>query len=325
MVSGNEGVITRGCEVFVPSYHLQVPWHENLPVSAPDNTRVLSSALWLNVVYAGSFFSFVPDQLVRLAVWLSHRRDRIPLLLPSDAGRLKGFMYDWLSLFGTFEVVPYDLQPESGHGLSAPRFFVQDLHVVDWDAPDGVETRSDTFLLPPRWALQQLRRLAFSSVLGTNFEDLDGSGLANAVARTRVLVWIQRTSASARRIVNEDSMLTALQQVLDRQEGETWTIKIFSDFPSPPTAQESVRTFHSADIVVGVHGSGQANQLFCRQGVGVIDLNLPEPHSQYTAHNSYALDFQYRLVVLRGGLHQADVVSVPVDEVLLALKSLLPI
>eukprot|EP00438_Fugacium_kawagutii_P015459 Skav202289 [mRNA] locus=scaffold3364:45557:48546:+ [translate_table: standard] len=53
--------------------------------------------------------------------------------------------------------------------------------------------------------------------------------------------------------------------------GKGWQLKIFSDVP-PPTARDALQ----------LHGSGQANV-------------VPEPHSQYTAHNSFALGFKYRL------------------------------
>lgn len=140
----------------------------------------------------------------------------------------------------------------------------------------------------------------------------------------RILLWIQRSTASTRRVANEKALLDALAQVLRRVPGPPWSIGTFSDVPPAPSAAEAVRLFHSADVVVGAHGSGQANQVFCRAGTGIIDINMPEPHSQYSAHNSYALKLRYRLVMMRGvALHQTVNITVPVDDVVDALRSLL--
>ncbi|CAJ1436194.1 unnamed protein product [Effrenium voratum] len=311
MISGNEGVITKGCQILVPYYDKQVPWHENLPHRAtPEGVLWLPVALWLLVMFPANFFSFLVDELARLAVWLTVSKQRIPLLVPADRGTLKSFMYDWFTLLGGFEVIPYDVRPHfmGAARVAEPRFLVRELHIVDWfDAPSA-SRREDVFLLPPRWALQQLRQLAVGQ-----------AGLATPGEGAKRLLWIQRKTATTRRVTNEEALLGALVSYL----GPGWQLETFSDVPPAPSAHEAVRLFRSADVVVGLHGSGQANIVFCRPGTGIVDINLPEPHSQYAAHNSYALGFVYRLVMLRGvGLHQAVNITVPVEDVLDALRSL---
>ncbi|CAE7761503.1 unnamed protein product, partial [Symbiodinium sp. CCMP2456] len=308
MLSGNEGVITKRCQIFVPYYDKQVPWHENLPTPAvpAEPVRWLPVALWLLVMFPANFFSFLVDELARLAVWLTVRQQRIPLLVPADRGQLKPFMYDWLTLLGGFEVIPYDVRPHfmGPARVAEPRFLVHQLHMVDWQDAPGSSRREDVFLLPPRWALQRLRDLATWRVFG--------SSPPPATPGKKKLLWIQRAVATTRRVANEAELLHAMMGLL----GDGWALQIFSDSPLP-TARETVELFRSADIVVGVHGSGQANVVFCRPGTGIIDINLPEPHSQYTAHNSYALGFHYRLVMLQGvGLHQSLNITMPVRDVL---------
>ncbi|CAK0882725.1 unnamed protein product [Prorocentrum cordatum] len=278
LVSGNEGVITRGCDVFVPYYDVQIPWHENLPWPDPptEPVRRVRAALWLLVMFPANFFSFLIDELARLAVWLVTKKERLPLLVPADRGRLKSFMYDWFDLLGGFEVLPYDVRPHftGAAQVAAPRLLVQELHVVDWRDPEGAERRGDVFLLPPRWALLRLRGLAVGWALGAGAR---GTGHASAGGPT--LLWIQRSAATTRRVANEPELLDALGAALEGLEGPRWTVRVFSDTPSVPPAREAVRLFHEADIVVGVHGSGQANMVFCQEGAGVIDINIPEPHS----------------------------------------------
>eukprot|EP00928_Gymnodinium_smaydae_P005200 TRINITY_DN11786_c0_g7_i1.p1 TRINITY_DN11786_c0_g7~~TRINITY_DN11786_c0_g7_i1.p1 ORF type:complete len:668 (+),score=142.14 TRINITY_DN11786_c0_g7_i1:58-2061(+) len=320
VISGNEGVITRGCDVYVPYYDVQIPWHENLPQArAPEEpVRHLQTALWLLVLFPANFFSFLVDELARLVAWLTVMRQRVPLLVPADRGKLKPFMYDWFNLLGGFEVIPYDIRPHfmGAASVSSPRFFVSELQIVDWRDPASVERRADVFLLPPRWAVMRLRDLAVNLSYGAENRPRIGR-------KVRTLLWIQRAIATTRRVENEDELLLALENVLRDVPGLPWEIKIYSDSPATPGARETVKIFQDAEVVVGVHGSGQANMIFCRSGTGVIDINLPEPHSQYSAHNSYALGLRYRLVMLRGvGLHQALNLTVPVADVVVALRSL---
>mmetsp|Transcript_47152 Transcript_47152/g.88333 ORF Transcript_47152/g.88333 Transcript_47152/m.88333 type:complete len:666 (+) Transcript_47152:27-2024(+) len=329
LVSGNEGVITRGCEVFVPFYDVQIPWHENLPRPGAPKTPVrwLPTALWLLVMFPANFFSFLVDELARLAVWLVTRREKLPLLVPADRGKLKPFMYDWLGLFAGFKIIPYNIRPhfQGFDRVSEPRYAIRELHVVDWRTPSGTTKRGDVFLLPPKWAIRELRNLAYIRALGTGTDTSHDRARPASSNQSRVLLWIQRKEASTRRVVNEEELFTALRERLASDPGPPWELRLFSDVPSVPGARETVQLFHSAHIVLGVHGSGQANQIFCRTGTGIIDVNLPEPHSQYAAHTSYALGFPYRLVMLTGAsLHQQVNLTLPVNSIIDALSSLLP-
>lgn len=233
-------------------------------------------------------------------------------------------MYDWFTVLGDFEVVPYDVLPHfvGADRVAAPRLVVRELHVVDWQDAPAVSRRGDVFLLPPRFALERLRGSGLARVLGT-----DAAAAAAVPSRRdspRHLLWIRRATATTRRVVNEDELFETFRRILGALPDPPWVIDVFSDMPPAPTASDTVRLFHGADVVVGFHGSGQANQVFCRSGTGIIDINLPEPHSQYTAHNSYALGLPYRLVMMRGvALHQTVNVTVPVEDVEAALRSLL--
>ena len=63
IVSGNEGVLTRGCDVFVPHYDIEVPWYQNLPPPVPPKKPAywLPAALWMVVLYFANFYSFLFD------------------------------------------------------------------------------------------------------------------------------------------------------------------------------------------------------------------------------------------------------------------------
>ena len=87
-------VVTKGCQILVPYYDKQVPWHENLPHPehpkeevkwlpvalgaqymsesfCMKSPRSVCQRLWLLVMFPANFFSFLVDELARLAVWLT--------------------------------------------------------------------------------------------------------------------------------------------------------------------------------------------------------------------------------------------------------------
>eukprot|EP00438_Fugacium_kawagutii_P015457 Skav202287 [mRNA] locus=scaffold3364:19412:45465:+ [translate_table: standard] len=90
--------------------------------------------------------------------------------------------------------IPFDLPKVRPHFMGSehiaePRFLIRELHMVDWhDAPGSVK-REDVFLLPPRWALQNLRQLAVGQALGRRDERSAGR------QGNQTLLWIQRATA----------------------------------------------------------------------------------------------------------------------------------
>ena len=64
------------------------------------------------------------------------------------------------------------------------------------------------------------------------------------------------------------------------------------------TLPETVDLFGSAALVVGVHGAGLANALFCVEGAALLELSLPEPEFGEYAHLAGALGLHYASVPL---------------------------
>jgi hypothetical protein len=58
--------------------------------------------------------------------------------------------------------------------------------------------------------------------------------------------------------------------------------------------------FAAADIVVGVHGAGLANILFCKPAAFVIELAVPQQHNHYYAYLAAAMQLRYRSLRLKG-------------------------
>merc|ERR1711865_147277 len=57
---------------------------------------------------------------------------------------------------------------------------------------------------------------------------------------------------------------------------------------------EQVRMFHHAQLVIGAHGSGLANTIFCKEGTVVLELPLwPDLLSSSVAHIAAALGLHF--------------------------------
>jgi hypothetical protein len=63
------------------------------------------------------------------------------------------------------------------------------------------------------------------------------------------------------------------------------------------TLAQSARAFARARVVVGVHGAGLSNIVFCRPGARVLELALPEPQFRHFMHLAAALGLPYRAVL----------------------------
>ena len=56
---------------------------------------------------------------------------------------------------------------------------------------------------------------------------------------------------------------------------------------------DDIRLFHRARVVVGVHGAGLTNMLFCAPGAAVVELGVTEPCCGMYRHMARALGLRY--------------------------------
>ena len=57
--------------------------------------------------------------------------------------------------------------------------------------------------------------------------------------------------------------------------------------------RDTVELFGTAALVVGVHGAGLANSLFCVKNAALLELSLPEPEFREYEHLAAALGLRY--------------------------------
>ena len=130
---------------------------------------------------------------------------------------------------------------------------------------------------PPEWVCDFLRR-AFLP------EDTGASDTRQGMPRR---LYVTRQGAGRRRLHNHDA-------VACRLEGLGFTTVTLETL----TVAEQARLFHEADTIVGVHGSGFANLVFCRPGTSLLELHSPNEQPAY-----------YETLSRRVGIHYAALIG----------------
>lgn len=121
-------------------------------------------------------------------------------------------------------------------------------------------------------------------------------------------IYISRKTASHRRLLNEPEILALLKtygfQEVDLEE---WSFL------------DQVRLFRDAEIIVGPHGSGLANLVFCRAGTRVIEL-FPRVGIDYYWRLCEAVGLTYDFVNAREG----DPLRCGLEDYVISLEDLHP-
>jgi hypothetical protein len=145
-------------------------------------------------------------------------------------------------------------------------------------------------------------------------------------SRSLVIV-IQRVRSAARSMSNYEKLLALVSHLFSSFEGggddktdsisntgtgsstgdksrdARWGDVEVVEFSASGHVRDHVELFRRARVVIGVHGAGLANQLFCGSGTHVVEIGydqgmpLPDMYMQLAA----GLDHQYWLVLGKGG------------------------
>jgi capsular polysaccharide biosynthesis protein len=133
-------------------------------------------------------------------------------------------------------------------------------------------------------------------------------------ARAAARIYLSRKdSANERRIVNEDQLVAELEKM-------GFVALAATDF----SFAEQVGLFAGAEMVVGAHGAGLANLVFCGAGTKVVEIFNPTYQRPMYAEVSQHCGLAYARVVGRAcgrvAGQRADM-AVDVGEILKGLKS----
>lgn len=252
------------------------------PVAGRNNVDVDNAAL-LSQPSSNNWFHWITEALVRAV-----------------------FMKDAILADPTLKlVVPDWRRPEQGHGAAAPNDRVEEtlqlmgiepdrlvrqsekttvraqrLLVVDWRPHDDA---GSTYLLPPPDGMRRVR-----SELVPHFEP--------AAARSTV-VWVSRNEGNVdgRRVVtNEQAVIDALRKIVAADPA--LRLHIVRPTADNLSVADAVDLFSHARLVVGVHGAGLTNAMFCAPGTPLVEVTLPEAMFGMFAHLAEALQLPYHAV-----------------------------
>lgn len=211
--------------------------------------------------------------------WLEHscfRRRRVPAAKPlrgwyaTIAWPESRFFFHWMAealprmaVLGDFTkildglFVPSPLQ--NYHRESLRRLGIDDGKLIPLDADSHF--KPEHLFVPHAFAMYNPPRWLHAWFKGAYLQQ--GPAAQPPTARNR-RIYVSRTDAPVRRVANESEVL----QVLDR-------FGFVSVRLSEHTFDEQARIFNEADIIVGPHGAGLSNVVFCREQTLLIEVMPP--------------------------------------------------
>eukprot|EP00658_Telonema_sp_P-2_P041572 TRINITY_DN29754_c0_g1_i1.p1 TRINITY_DN29754_c0_g1~~TRINITY_DN29754_c0_g1_i1.p1 ORF type:complete len:666 (+),score=140.52 TRINITY_DN29754_c0_g1_i1:28-2025(+) len=246
VVEGRDAVIHDRCRLFLPIHDRYIPLHDQLllppGVEVSFSVRedvVLEEAGTVLQMASNNYFHFMAEVLPRLLLLEPSLPPSTPILLP-DKPFVSQFM-EALGLAGRV-VIPYNV---------STRYRVSTLYTADWRP---TSERPGAQFFAPQWLLQRLR----SRLLAPS----------QSAPSLPTVVLISRNDTEHRRVTNEWSLKRALQARL----GPAVQVKLHVGANS--TVDNTRASFRNALAVVGAHGAGLANIIFCPHKALVLELSL---------------------------------------------------
>jgi hypothetical protein len=289
-ILGTDGILVdRACQLYALSHDEEVQWFK-LPQTVQTLTQskpvLIPKAISLIQLWGSQVYHFSVEAMGRLhllrRVWEGDPTMRI--IVPAQPnGDLKPFMKAWLELMKVDLEQVWLYPMTEGAGV-----FVQELHMADWRTVEGggddLRIVRDTgrllHYLPPKPLVADIAAFAKK----------------DCAAPEEVVLFVSRGGRNTRQFTNETSMRRELVKLL-KNVGPHYKLQIFGDSPVPPM-HETRALFASAKIVIGAHGAGMGNIIFCAPGTHIVELAVRQPHGHYFAHLAVALDMQYWWVPL---------------------------
>lgn len=232
---------------------------------------------------AAGFYHFVTDLLPRLIIGNAFI-DNGPILVPRDgiSKQRHAFVEGLAQQAGVpiARFVPLDVFP--GGPKRPIALITRELAFVDWSWCDN--SRRDgapDWHLPPMSALRLTRSAVLASRTRSN--------------KAHTIVIVLRHKAPTRRLAAscEDALLRAARSM-------NRNITLFADDdPTVLDVASALHIFLDADLVVGVHGAGLTNALFCRSTCAILEFALPQPHARYYRHIATATNSPYAAIPVR--------------------------
>jgi capsular polysaccharide biosynthesis protein len=267
--------------------------HRTYPPPDPNvnNHQVIEgSALTLVSFSATVYYHWVMNVLPRLIAMVPTLKTSpdMSIIVPQIYEQHNHFVSKTLSLVLdhnelTNALIGYDLSEKPG-----VRYQVERLYWLDWPVVTTVAGTTHTHCLTSPYSLMEARQHMATVV------ESDYGGSA-----TKTLLYVGRNGTTTRQLTNEYALVERLQQIVQSNSG--WRFQLFDDGKSGVKA--SYDMFSAASLVVGIHGSGMANILFCAPSTSVIELGFHSIAAEHYKHASLALGLEYYWVGLKKDVH----------------------
>ena len=319
-LAGYPGVICDACgRIFVPSPRIMVPLHSLLDspgLPRKDSPHYVSRAITAVQMSCDNYYHWTVECLPRLIVSLEHLSNTSRLaegwtvLLPMIS---KSFILETLDIIG----LPRNMHTIQ-HDPDVP-LLIGELLAVDWTPAHGViDGRPGCEMTPARTALDRVRW-----TLASPFLPILKVGENYSLEQSRnTVVFISRNTDSlsgkqSRVILNEGAVIEAFVKVCnERNAGHPGASKLhFEIFRGDNYNQrDTISLFRRARVIIGIHGAGLANAVYCAPGTALLEIALATPRHRDYMHLAMSLGHTYWLVdIIANSLESA--VSLDVTQV----------
>ena len=280
----------RSCTIYSRSCYPAL-WRQFDPRNPIDHSRPreleLEEAAVVDGFSGASYYHWLCETVPRLLILGEHlektrpnNAPRVPVLLPAGGPHLEAT----LRLLGRAAFSAFGVLHKREHGTVVR--VSQKVFALTWGNDDHPGAASA--LLPAPSMLRKAREAIVAAALAGPPPDAG----RHARGRTTVVL-ASRHADESRALGNQEAIAAALAHVAAQRNLE------FALFDGRVTTlPETVDLFGSAALVVGVHGAGLANALFCVEGAALLELSLPEPEFGEYAHLAGALGLHYASVPL---------------------------
>eukprot|EP01061_Rhynchopus_euleeides_P023245 TRINITY_DN37906_c0_g1_i1.p1 TRINITY_DN37906_c0_g1~~TRINITY_DN37906_c0_g1_i1.p1 ORF type:complete len:697 (+),score=290.36 TRINITY_DN37906_c0_g1_i1:148-2091(+) len=307
----------KGCDclVYAPSQMPRVNLAMNLPsVDVYGDNPVLDQSGRPDVVippkplgtklrravstaqFAGaSFYHFVVEVLPRVVAALEdpNLQDTV-IIIPQDSSKNR-FIEKFLKL-----VTPKGRKMAKTYREHAAEVQVESLFVPTWRRDDMV-----TRTTPPRSALVHLREVLSKG----------------STPERDTVIYLSRKDTKMRKLKQDNAVFESVQAVAEAAGYKVLRISSGLD------AEEAVKAFMRARMVVGVHGGALGNTVFCQPGTVVVEFGFDTPYSHDFVHLSAHLGLEHHLYPLEpspNGMGAPEVSLAHMEHLSSLLNTLLP-
>eukprot|EP00937_MAST-01D_sp_MAST-1D-sp2_P004901 g4901.t1 len=169
---------------------------------------------------------------------------------------------------------------------------VHTLTVIDWRARDvGVRPgHAEHFNAPPA-LLRAARAALVGAVPIEHGRGGDGEGEGGGESGPTIVLLQRRDQGRGGRAISNHDELAAALRLVAGALGVGARVVVHGG--ASASLDDDIALFRHARVIVGVHGAGLANMLFCPEGAAVVELAVPEPCCAMYARMARALRLRY--------------------------------